>query len=94
MSALHTQWADLSTSQENKRRSAANFAGQEEASVDEQQAELLSYVVPLSRNVTAESYTVPSHGLSPPKNLCEQYQKPAMLRQHRTLFLIYNASMP
>jgi two-component system sensor histidine kinase DegS len=44
MSASHTQWADLSTSQENKRRSAAIFVGQADAGVDEQQPELLSYI--------------------------------------------------
>ncbi len=57
MSAPHTQGADLSTSQENKRRSTAIFAGQEEAGADEQQPELLSYIqraVELERHRIAE----------------------------------------
>ena len=44
MSAAFIQWTDLSTSQDNKRRSAAVLVGQEDAGVDEQQPELLSYV--------------------------------------------------
>ncbi len=44
MSASYIQWADLSTSRDNKRRSAAILAGQEGAGVDEQQPELLSYI--------------------------------------------------
>jgi two-component system sensor histidine kinase DegS len=44
MSTLHTQWADLSTSRENERRSGEPFAELEEAGVDEQQPELLSAI--------------------------------------------------
>jgi signal transduction histidine kinase len=44
MSASYIQWTDLSTSQDNKRRSAAILARQEDAGVDEQQRELLSYI--------------------------------------------------
>jgi two-component system sensor histidine kinase DegS len=42
MSTSQTQWADLPTSPENKRRSVDTFVGQEDADVDEQQAERLS----------------------------------------------------
>jgi two-component system sensor histidine kinase DegS len=42
MSTLHTQWADLSTSRENKRRSCESFAQQEEVGIDERQPELPS----------------------------------------------------
>jgi two-component system sensor histidine kinase DegS len=45
MFASHTPRADLSTtSQGNKRKCTAIFAGQEEAGVDEQQPELLSHI--------------------------------------------------
>jgi two-component system sensor histidine kinase DegS len=44
MSTSHTQWADLSTSRENKRRSDELFAGQEDAGVAEEQVELLSAI--------------------------------------------------
>lgn len=44
MSTSHTQWTDLSTPQENKHRLTAIFAEQEDADIDEQQPELLSYI--------------------------------------------------
>ena len=44
MSTSYTQWTDLSTSRENKRRVVEPFAGQGEIGVDEQQPELLSAI--------------------------------------------------
>jgi signal transduction histidine kinase len=44
MSTSHIQWAGISTSQENKRRSLDNFAEQAGVGVDEQQPELLSSI--------------------------------------------------
>ncbi len=44
MSTSHTQWADLSTSRENKRSSAELFAEPEATNVDEEQPELLAAV--------------------------------------------------
>src|SRR5215472_10546873 len=44
MSTSHIQWAGLSTSRENKRRSVEPFAGREDTGVDEQQPELLSAI--------------------------------------------------
>jgi two-component system sensor histidine kinase DegS len=44
MSALHIQWADFSTSRENKRRSVEPFAEEEDADTDERQPELLSAI--------------------------------------------------
>jgi len=44
MSTSHIQWAGLSTSRENKRRSVEPFAGREDTGVDERQPELLSAI--------------------------------------------------
>ena len=55
MSTSHTQWTDLSTSQENKRGSVDIFARQEEAGVNEQQPELLSYI---QRAIEEERYRI------------------------------------